>query len=39
VKRLLWTGLQAALGAGLTVVSQRVATVVWRQVFDEEPPE
>jgi hypothetical protein len=39
VKRLMWSGLQAGLGAVGGIVMQRVATLVWRRVFDEEPPE
>ena len=39
VKRLMWSGLQAGLGAVAAIVMQRVATLVWRRVFDEEPPE
>jgi hypothetical protein len=39
VKRLMWSGLLAALGAAATVAVQRVAGTIWRRVFDEEPPE
>jgi hypothetical protein len=39
VKRLMWSGLQAGLGALSGVVVQRVAVLVWRRVFAEEPPE
>ena len=39
VKRLMWGGLQAGLGALSSVVVQRVAVLVWRRVFAEEPPE
>jgi len=39
VKRLMWTGLQAGLGALSGLVVQRVAVLVWRRAFDEEPPE
>ena len=39
VKRLMWSGLQAGLGALSGIVIQRVAMLVWRRVFDEEPPE
>ena len=39
VKRLTWAGLQAGLGALAAIVVQRVSTMVWRRVFDEEPPE
>jgi hypothetical protein len=39
VKRLLWSGLLAGLGALSTIVANRLATVVWHRVFDEDPPE
>ncbi len=39
VKRLMWSGLLAGLGALSSVVVQRVAGLVWRRLFDEEPPE
>jgi hypothetical protein len=38
-KRLAWSGLLAGLGALSSVVVQRVAALVWRRVFSEEPPE
>jgi hypothetical protein len=39
VKRLMWSGLQAGLGVVSGIVVQRVAVLVWRRVFAEEPPE
>ena len=39
VKRLAWAGLLAGLGAIATVVTTRVATVIWVRVFGEDPPE
>jgi hypothetical protein len=39
VKRLMWSGLLAGLGALSGFVTQRLAVVVWRRMFDEEPPE
>jgi hypothetical protein len=39
VKRLMWSGLLAGMGAVMTMVTQRAAAAVWRRVFDEEPPE
>jgi hypothetical protein len=39
VKRLLWSGLLAGVGALSSIVTSRVATVVWKRVFNEEPPE
>jgi len=38
-KRLLWSGLLAGVGAIASVVTTKVATIIWKRVFDEEPPE
>jgi hypothetical protein len=39
VKRLMWSGLLAALGAASSVLVARVATMIWRRAFGEDPPE
>ncbi len=39
VKRLMWSGLLAGLGALSSVVTMRIAAVIWYRVFDEDPPE
>ena len=39
VKRLMWSGLLAGLGAVASVVVQRVATLIWRRAYGEDPPE
>jgi hypothetical protein len=39
VKRLMWSGLLAGVGALASVASTRVATLIWTRVFGEEPPE
>lgn len=39
VKRLIWSGLLAGFGALASVASTRLAALVWRRVFDEDPPE
>jgi hypothetical protein len=39
VKRLMWNGLQAGVTALAGLVAQRVAVLVWRRLFAEEPPE
>ena len=39
VKRLMWSGLLAGLGALSGFVTHRLATVLWRRLFGEEPPE
>lgn len=38
-KRLAWSGLLAASGALASIVASRLAALLWRRVFDEEPPE
>jgi hypothetical protein len=39
MKRLVWSGLVAGLGALAAVAANRVAARVWRRLFDEDPPE
>jgi hypothetical protein len=39
VKRLLWSGMLAGVGALSSILAQRVAVMMWRRLFDEEPPE
>jgi hypothetical protein len=39
VKRLMWSGLLAGLGAVASVVTMRVATMIWRRLYGEDPPE
>ncbi|HEY7890611.1 MAG TPA: hypothetical protein VIC05_00215 [Solirubrobacteraceae bacterium] len=39
VKRLMWSGMLAGVGALSSVLAQRVAVMLWRRLFDEEPPE
>jgi hypothetical protein len=39
VKRLIWSGLLAAVGAAASIVTTRVAAILYRRLFDEEPPE
>jgi hypothetical protein len=38
-KKLVWSGLLAGLGALATMVSSRVAVVLYRRIYDEDPPE
>jgi hypothetical protein len=35
----MWSGLLAGVGVLVSLLTNRVATALWRQVFDEEPPE
>ena len=39
VKRLMWTGLLAGIGAIASIASTRLAAVIWMRLFGEEPPE
>ena len=38
VKRLMWGGLLAGVGALSTIVANRIATEIWVRVFKEDPP-
>jgi hypothetical protein len=38
-KRLVWSGLLAGVGALASVISARIAAVLYRRIFDEDPPE
>jgi hypothetical protein len=38
-KRLIWSGLLAGLGALASIATTRVATMIWRRAFGEDPPE
>ena len=39
VKRLAWSGLLAASSAIASIAATRLAAIVWRRVFEEDPPE
>ena len=39
MKRLMWTGMVAGLGALASIASTRVAAMIWMRIFGEEPPE
>ncbi len=39
VKRLVWSGLLAASSALASIAAARLAAVIWRRVFEEDPPE
>jgi hypothetical protein len=38
VKRLMWSGLLAGVGALTSIVANRIATEIWLRVFKEDPP-
>jgi hypothetical protein len=39
VKRVMWSGLLTAVGALASLITQRTAALLWRRMFNEEPPE
>ena len=39
VKRFAWSGLLAATGALASLVTTRIAAIVFRRLFGEDPPE
>lgn len=39
VKRLVWSGLLAAIGAAASIATTRIAAIIWRRLYDEDPPE
>jgi hypothetical protein len=39
VKRLVWSGLLAASSALASIAATRLAAIVWKRVFEEDPPE
>ena len=38
-KRLVWSGLLAGVGALASIVTARVAAMIYRRAFGEDPPE
>jgi hypothetical protein len=39
VRRLVWSGMLAATGALASIVAARAAAILYRRLFDEDPPE
>jgi hypothetical protein len=39
VKRLAWAGLLAGVGALASIATTRIAALIYRRVFGEDPPE
>jgi hypothetical protein len=39
VKRLAWSGLLTASSALASIAAARLAAIVWKRVFGEDPPE
>ena len=38
-KRLVWSGLLAGTGALASILAARVAAILYRRIYDEDPPE
>ena len=39
VKRLVWSGLLAGVGALASILTTRVAALIYRRLYGEDPPE
>ena len=39
VKRFVWSGLLAAMGALASIAASRVAAIAYRRMYNEDPPE
>jgi hypothetical protein len=39
VRRLVWSGLLAATGALASIAAARMAAVIYRRIYDDDPPE
>jgi hypothetical protein len=39
VRRLIWSGLLAATGALASVVAARASAMIYRRIFEEDPPD
>jgi hypothetical protein len=38
-RKLVWSGLLAASGALASILATRLASIVYRRIYDEDPPE
>jgi hypothetical protein len=39
VRRLIWAGLLAGTGALASIAAARASAIIYRRLFDEDPPE
>ncbi len=39
VRRLIWSGLLAATGALASIAAAKVSALIYRRLFDEDPPD
>ena len=38
-RRLVWSGILAATGALASIAATRLAAIIYRRIYDEDPPE
>jgi cation transporter-like permease len=39
VRRLIWSGMLAATGALASILAARLSAILYRRLFDEDPPD
>jgi hypothetical protein len=39
VRKLIWSGMLAATGALASIAAAKFAAILYRRIFDEDPPE
>jgi hypothetical protein len=39
VRKLIWSGMLAATGALASIAATKLAAILYRRIFDEDPPE
>jgi len=39
VKRLVWSGMLTGIGALASIAASRAAAILYRRLFEEDPPE
>jgi hypothetical protein len=39
IKRLVWSGLLAGTGALASIVAARAASLIYRRIYNEDPPD
>jgi len=39
VRKLIWSGMLAASGALASIAAAKLAAILYRRIFDEDPPE
>jgi hypothetical protein len=39
VRKLIWSGMLAATGALASIAAAKVSAILYRRIFDEDPPD